>query len=91
MFFDLAFLDQLLFFGADALQQDVGGFVGGILGHKAALDSLLQQGFAQLLRKRALHRGQSFLRRTVGLHIREQFFQSGYNTLLFRQGREREF
>ena len=49
MFFDLAFLDQLLFFGTDALQQDVGGLVAGILGHKSALDGVLEEGIFQLL------------------------------------------
>ncbi len=49
LFFDLAFLDQLLFFGADALQQDVGGLVVGILGHKSALDGVLEEGVFQLL------------------------------------------
>ena len=46
---DFAVAGELGFFGADAFQEDAGGFVGGILGHELALDGFLEDGFFQLV------------------------------------------
>ena len=42
--FDLALGDEVVFFGADFLQEDAGGFVGGVLGDEEAAHCQLEDG-----------------------------------------------
>ena len=42
--FDLALGDEVVFFGADFLQEDAGGFVGGVLGDEEAAHCELEDG-----------------------------------------------